>query len=73
MKIKPLGANQTEVSVGNKKIFVSYQTPVAAFVNGKAYRSAKKWSQTTSRHINQWLDGIDAEEKEQEFFDSLLK
>lgn len=73
MNIKPIGPNQTEVSLdgGNILALVSYETVVAAFVDGKAYRTSKKWSATTSRHISKWFDGEEAEEKEQSFFDRL--
>jgi hypothetical protein len=73
MKVNPIGPNQTELTLneGNTLVLFSYQTPVAAFVDGKAYRTEKKWSATTSKHINRWLDGEDAEEKPQAFFDAL--
>lgn len=71
MKLTPIGQNQSEVEVNGSVVFFSYKTPVAARVGGKLYRTDKKWSVTTSRHINKWLDGATAEEKPQEFFDKL--
>lgn len=72
MELNTLGSNQTEVIFNdNTVVFFSYKTPVAAWVNGKFYRTSKKWSVTTSRHINKWLDDAEAVEKDQEFFDNL--
>ena len=68
MKIRVIGQNQTEVTNGNMSILFSYNTPVA-YVNhqlGKFFKTSKKWSKTTSKHINQWLDGSDASEISQE-------
>lgn len=71
MKLHTLGANKNVVDIGGSVVFFSYNTPVAANVDGKFYRTSKRWSVTTSKHINQWLDGAQAEEKPQEFFDTL--
>ena len=51
MKVQPIGANQTEVSLADgTEILFSYGTPVAAQVPGKGWiRSAQKWSATTSK------------------------
>ncbi|TVM02977.1 MAG: hypothetical protein CV087_07460 [Candidatus Brocadia sp. WS118] len=73
MRVKGIGSNQTEITKSNgDSILVSYSTPVAANVGGKFYRTEKKWSKTTSKHINAWLYGAKAEEKPQSFFDNLL-
>lgn len=73
MTINPIKPNQTQVNLKNgTMIFVSYATPVAAIIDGKAYRTSFSPSVTTSRHINQWLDGRIAEEKPQSFFDNLI-
>lgn len=60
-------------------VLVSYQTPVAArSPEGGLYRTSRKWSATTSRHINQWLlhigsfPMVSTQERGQEFFDTLL-
>ena len=48
-------------SDGNVVLF-SYGVPVAAFIPGRGYlRTAKKWSMTTTRHINDWLKKSGAE------------
>ena len=60
MKLTPIAANQTEVSINDgTQIFFSYKTPVAAYLPEKGYvRTAKFWSVTTSRHINKWLKDV---------------
>ena len=57
MKVKQIGSNQTEISLADgTEILFSYQTPVAALVPGKGWiRSAKKWSATTTKHVNAWF------------------
>ena len=70
--LKNLGSNKVEITKADGTIvFYSYNTPVAARVNGEYLRTSRRFSVTTSKHINQWLDGIKAEEKEQAFFDAL--
>jgi hypothetical protein len=59
MKIKSIGANKTLVTIGDHEIFVSYETPVAGFISGLGYfKTSQFHSKTTSKHINQYLDGI---------------
>ena len=72
MKIK-LKSNLTELTTSsNDKIFISYETAVAACIEGVYYKTAKKWSRTTSRHLSFWLEDVEAAEREQIFFDDLL-
>ena len=71
MKLNPIRSNMNEVETKNARILFSYRTPVAAWVGGNAYRTEKRWSVTTSKHINQWLDGVKAEQRPQAFFDNL--
>ena len=73
MKLKTLGKNQTEVTLpSGSVVFFSYNTPVAArLAQGGFVRTSKKWSVTTSRHINQWLNGATAAEVAQEVLDSM--
>lgn len=63
----------TLVTTPKYEVLFSYETPVAALeiANGKLYRTDKKWSVTTSRQINKWLGGEEAELRPQEFFDGL--
>jgi hypothetical protein len=72
MKLKPIAANQTELEINpDLTVFFSYKTPVAACINGKFVRTACRWSVTTSKHINKWLNGATAETVEQSVLDSL--
>ena len=73
MKLKRIKNNLTEITTAsNNQILVSYETPVAAHIEGVYYRTAKKWSKTTTRHLSYWFGGVEAVEKEQSFFDNLL-
>lgn len=61
MKLTPIKSNMTEVNIKGTTILFSYSTPVACHVIGKGYlKTSKKWSATTSKHINQWLKMNDA-------------
>lgn len=71
MKLKVIGPNQTELDTGKALVLFSYNTPVAAIIDEVAYKTNKKFSKTTSKHINEWLAGTHPEEKDQSFFDSL--
>ena len=56
MKLRSLGANQTEVEMGDMLVFFSYSTPVALRILGTGLiKTDKFWSITTSRHINKWF------------------
>ena len=50
------------------KILFSYQTPVAAKVGDRYFRTEYSPSRTTSKHINAWLGGNKAKEVDQLFF-----
>ena len=73
MQLRPIASNMTQLDLNNGyQVLFSYQTPVACLSDNGYYRTSKKWSVTTSRHINKWLDGVLAKEQPQEFFDSLV-
>lgn len=62
IRLKPVGANVTELELGDRYVLFSYKTPVAAWVSGRGYlRTAEHFSKTTSKHINRWLDGAIAQ------------
>ena len=73
MKLNPLGANKTEVTLASGAVvFFSYKTPVAAqLADGGFIKTSRKWSVTTSKHITQWLQGARAVEVDQSQLDSL--
>ncbi|MGB4725374.1 MAG: hypothetical protein WBH12_08810 [Sediminibacterium sp.] len=73
MKLTQIASNSTQITFKNgKQVLFSYETPVAANIGGRYYRTETKFSRTTSKHINNWLDGIQAEEKPQEFFEYVV-
>ena len=81
MNLNPIKANMTELDLGNgTKVLFSYRTPVAARVDngygsGTWYQTEKKWSNTTTRHINKWMGEhsvFGMRFKPQEFFDNLI-
>lgn len=60
MRLQQIGSNQTECFFSDGTVILfSYSTPVAAFVPGRPdgsrwIKTGKRWSTTTSRHINAW-------------------
>ena len=79
MKITSLKANQTEIELNNGTlVFVSYNTPVAAFIPGTGIVTTEtKYSVNTTRHINAWVLDLagplaTSTTRPQEFFDSLI-
>ena len=75
MKLKRVGYNQTELTLpNNTKVLFSYETPVAAQLpSGDYVRTEQKFSRTTTRHINNWLEGVNAEQVKQSFIEDLAK
>lgn len=80
MNLTPIRANMTELELDGLTVLFSYRTPVAALVRETTaegtswhqYRTAKNWSRTTERHINQWNPkGGAYGVKPQEYFDNL--
>ena len=74
MHMKPLGTNKTELHLNDGAIvFFSYQTPVAAqMANGGFIVTRKNYSVTTSKHITQWLEGVNAADVDQSVLDGLI-
>lgn len=74
MRIQSLAANQTVITLSSGcEVFFSYETPVAAIFDGVSYKTDRKYSTTTTRHINAWLgnSGKNAIVKPQSYFDLL--
>ena len=58
MKLKQLGANQTLLIFENgDELLFSYETPVAGRNERGFFRTKQKFSNTTSKHINSYLEG----------------
>ena len=75
MKLNHIASNKNEITLADgTQVLFSYATPVACYDKHTYdyYRTDKKWSVTTSRHINKWLDGVHASEKPQAYFDNLF-
>ena len=76
MKLKKIGSNQTELSKNGLVVLFSYETPVAALLpSGRYIKTGMKYSITTTRHVNSWLQGVfsDVETVEQSFIDGLIE
>jgi len=77
LNLKQIGSNQTVLELGKTQVFFSYETPIAACVDGHFYRTKEKYSSTTTKHINKWLanygDSFKATEVNQSFLNELLK
>jgi len=65
MELTPIAANQTLVTFPNySEVFFSYKTPVV---------KTKTWySQTTTRHINKYLESCTAKEVDQDVINKLV-
>ena len=62
------------IELANATVFFSYNTPVAANLkDGGFVRTSTKYSVTTSKHITQWLEGVDARLVDQSEIDALIK
>ncbi len=60
MQVQPIGSNMTELTLKNgTSILFSYKTPVAGWDDKGSFRTDKKFSVTTSKHINKYLGGKD--------------
>lgn len=71
MQLRPIGSNQTEIEMTDgTRVLFSYRTPVAVYVPGAGYfRTTTSHSKTTSKHINQWLNGATAAKIDQSELD----
>ena len=62
MKLTPIAANRNVISYNDgTEVFFSYSTPVAGYSTELGYVKTDKWySSTTTRHINKYLDNVNA-------------
>ena len=76
MRLNKISNNETEVFFNEALwdrtkqavFFFSYGTPVAAKVGTKYYKTEEKFSTTTSRHLNKWLEDVKCEVQPQSWF-----
>ena len=76
MKLRQKDANVTELHFKNGNIFFfSYDTPVAARIDRRYYKTSEFHSQTTRRHISRFLHGdtMKVIEKPQYFFNEEIE
>ena len=64
--IENLGSNKTALYCNGNKIYFSYDTPVVVcdYDNEQVVITTKKYSSTTSKHINSFVDTINRWEKD---------
>jgi hypothetical protein len=56
MKLQPIGSNQNVLTLDDgTRVLFSYETPVAFERMGRFSRTSRKYSVTTSKHINAWV------------------
>jgi hypothetical protein len=74
MELTPIASNQTLVTFPNySEVFFSYKTPVAGYHPDLGYVKTKTWySQTTTRHINKYLESCTAKEVDQDVINKLV-
>ena len=75
MKLVQFGSNQNVLVKDNgDEVLFSYETPVAGFAVGLGYwKTDVKYSRTTSKHINSWLNGNHAHLRSTEEINSLVR
>lgn len=74
MQLKKLGPNETQITQPNGYLVLySYNTPVAVhhLTSHQEWRTSKKHSVTTSKHINKWCKA-DAVEVTQETLEKII-
>ena len=75
IKLKQLASNMTCLYKDGNEILFSYQTPVAVYdaKRDEYLRTETKYSQTTSRHINKWLQGVKATPVDQHIIEEYVR
>ena len=73
MKLTPIAANRNVISYNDgTEVFFSYSTPVAGYSNELGYVRTEDWySSTTTRHINKYLNNVEAQEVSQDLINNL--
>lgn len=72
MKVRKIGSNMTELVLGHTRIMFSYSTPVAGQDDEGLFRTAQRYSRTTSKHITQYLGKDVGRVVPQAYIDSLV-
>jgi hypothetical protein len=73
IRAQSIGSNQLEIQHGYNRFLISYKTPVAVYICGMGYfRTATKFSRTTSKHINKWIGSANANTIDQKALEDML-
>jgi len=84
MKLKQIASNMTEIEIHQTDalpyyVLFSYSTPVAGRSDVGVFKTAKKYSRTTTKHINKYfreewgIDPLSVDEVDQAYIDGLVK
>lgn len=74
MRLSSIGGNATEVEIAGVAILFSYAQPVAAMLPGRGFvRTDKKYSVTTTKHVNAWTPGGSEELPDEKFRTTVLE
>lgn len=58
IQVEPVGSNMTKLTIGPAQLFFSYETLVAANINGECVKTSTRHSNTTTRHISKFGAGM---------------
>ena len=85
MKLKQIASNMTEIEIIrpdypiNHYVLFSYNTPVAGRADTGVFKTAEKYSRTTTKHINKYfreewgINPLSVKEVDQAYIDGLVK
>ena len=84
MKLKQIASNMTEIEIHQAVsppyyVLFSYSTPVAGRSDVGVFKTAKKYSATTTKHINRYfreewgINPLSVKEVDQAYIDGLVK
>jgi hypothetical protein len=84
MKLKQIASNMTEIEIHQPDalpyyVLFSYSTPVAGRSDVGVFKTAKKYSRTTTKHINKYfreewgINPLSVKEVDQAYIDGLVK
>ena len=84
MKLKQIASNMTEIEFNQAVsppyyVLFSYSTPVAGRSDVGVFKTANKYSATTTKHINKYfreewgIDPLSVDEVDQAYIDGLVK
>ena len=76
MKLTPIAANRNVISYNDgTEVFFSYETPVAVYDSESCnyLRTSKKFSTTTSRHLNKWCGDLEVKIVDQNVIEDFVQ